>query len=88
MELYQNCCFLPLVCVISPVFILILYQASQWNGSYHKGDLPTYSNEDCYTNLHVQRFASAIFIDFLVITLCLTCFTLNSAVSSVVTDIF
>ena len=47
-----------------------------------------HGNEDCYTNLHVQRFASAILIDFVVITLCLTCFTFNSAASSVVTNIF
>ena len=49
-----------------------------------------YGNDDCNMNLHVhmQRFASAIFIDFVVITLCLTCFTFNSAVSLVVTDIF
>ena len=40
-----------------------------------------HGNEDYYTNLHVQRFASAILIDFVVITLCLTCFTFNSAVS-------
>ena len=33
---------------------------------------------------HVQRFASAILIDFVVITLCCTCFTLNSAESLVV----
>ena len=31
------------LCVVSPVFTLILYQASQWNGSYHKGDLPTFN---------------------------------------------
>ena len=47
-----------------------------------------HSNEDCYTNLHVQRFTSAILINFVVITLCLMCFTFNSAVSLVVTDIF
>jgi len=47
-----------------------------------------HGNEDCSTNLHVQRFASAILIDFVVITLCLPCFTFNSAVSLVVTDIF
>ena len=46
-----------------------------------------HSNEDCYTNLHVQRFASIILIDYVVITLYLTCFTFNSAVSSVVTYI-
>ena len=45
-----------------------------------------HSNEDCYTNLHVQRFTSAILIDFVVITLGLTCFTFNLAVSLVVTD--
>ena len=27
-------------------------------------------NDDCYTNLHVQRFASVILIDLVVITLC------------------
>ena len=47
-----------------------------------------HGNEDGYTNLHVPRFTSAILIDFVVITFCLTCFTFNSAVSSVVTDIF
>ena len=42
-------------------------------------------------NLHVQKFASDILIDLVVITLCLTaltCFIFNSAASLVVTDIF
>ena len=47
-----------------------------------------HGNDDCYTNLHVQRFAGAILIDLVVITLCLTCFPFNLAVSLVVTDIF
>ena len=34
----------------------------------------------------MPRFASAILIDFVVITLCLTYFTFNSVVFSVVTD--
>ncbi|XP_063673827.1 fatty acid hydroxylase domain-containing protein 2-like [Bolinopsis microptera] len=29
--------------VVSPVFTLVFYKASQWNGSYHKGDLPTFN---------------------------------------------
>ena len=37
--------------------------------------------------LHVQRFEGAILIDFVVIMLCLTCFTFNSAVSLVVAGI-
>ena len=52
------------------------------NGKLHSD----HGNEDCHTNLHVQRFSKAILIDFVVITLCLTCFTINSAVSSVVMD--
>ena len=49
-----------------------------------------HGNDDCYTNLYMQRFANTILIGFVVITLCLTCCTFNSAVSLalVVTDFF
>ena len=43
-----------------------------------------HGNEDCYTNLHVQEIASAILIDFVVITLFF--YVLIWAVSSVETD--
>ena len=67
---------------------LCLHDCQRANEVENRKLRSNHGNEDCYTNLHVQRFASAILIDFVVITLCLTCFTFNSVVCSVVADIF
>ena len=68
------------------ILSVCLYDRPRANLVKNKRFNCNHGNDDCYTNLHVQRFASAILIDFVVITLCLTCFTFISALSSVVTN--
>ena len=82
--------FLVLLIIQRIILYVCLYDRPRANWTKNRKLHSNHNNDDCYMNLHVQRFASAILIDFVVITLCFTClsFTFNSAVSSVVTDIF